>query len=193
MKKLVPDACKGLVPYYSFISAEAQTALRIYLNEREEYYGSLEPDQLLFCSDWNLWSRNTRPMKPIGRRGVGVLLKKAARHAKLPRWEHISPHCLRKSFESVLRSPTLDGGRMDKGTQEFFMGHILPGTQDTYYDKTNIYYHRDEYAKLDFRRTTATPKAVDKLIQLDTLEAHLNEGWMFISKISDDQVVIRRL
>ena len=192
MKKRVPDACKGLVPYYCFISTEAQTALRVYLNEREEYYGTLEPQQPLFCSAWNLWTRNQRPMKPIGRRGVGVLLKKSARLAEISRWDQISPHCLRKAFESVLRSPSVDGGRMDKGTQEFFMGHILPGTQDTYYDKTNIDYHRDEYAKLDFRRTVAIPQAVDKLINLEDLETYLEDGWMFVSKIADDRVVIRR-
>ena len=81
---------------------------------------------------------------------------------------------------------------MDKGTQEFFMGHILPGTQDTYYDRMNIDYHRDEYAKLDFRRTVAIPQAIDKLIQLEDLETYLNEGWLFVSKITDDTVIIRR-
>ncbi|MCW4051102.1 MAG: tyrosine-type recombinase/integrase [Candidatus Bathyarchaeota archaeon] len=192
MKQKVHDACKGLVPYYSFISKEAQTALRVYLNEREEYYGIIEPEQPLFCSDWNLWPRKTRPLKHIGRRCVSVLLKKSARLADIAKWAQISPHCLRKSFESVLRSPTTDSSRMDKGTQEFFMGHILPGTQDTYYDRTNIDYHREEYAKLDFTRTTTTPKAVDKLIQLKALETHLNEGWLFVSKISDDTIVVRR-
>jgi integrase len=83
MKKRVPNACKGLVPYYCFISAEAQQALRVYLKEREEYYGSLEPDQPLFCSDWNLWPRRDRPLKHLGRRAIGVILKKSARLAGL--------------------------------------------------------------------------------------------------------------
>jgi hypothetical protein len=131
-------------------------------------------------------------MKPIGRRGVGVLLKKSARLAGIIQWDHISPHCLRKSFESVLRSPTIDEGRMDKGTQEFFMGHILPGTQDTYYDKTNIDYHREEYLKLDFNRTPPAPRAMDKLIELTTLETHLNEGWNFVSTVGDNMVVVRK-
>ena len=192
MKNRNPDACKGLVPYYTFISTEAQQALRIYLRERIEYYGKLEPDEPLFCSKWNLWPRTQRPLKPIGRRGAGVLLKKTARLAGLQKWEQVSPHCLRKSFESVLRSPTIDGGRMDKATQEYLMGHILPGTQDVYYDKTNIEYHREEYSKLDFQRTRSIPRSVDTLIKISDLETRLSEGWMFVSKISDDKVVIRR-
>lgn len=60
------------------------------------------------------------------------------------------------------------------------MSHILPGTQDVYYDRINIDYHREEYAKLDFRRTQATPKAVDKFIELNTLEKILTRvGYSF--------------
>jgi hypothetical protein len=127
----------------------------------------------------------------LGRRAVGLIVKKSARLAGLPQWKQVTPHCLRKAFETVLISPTIDGGRLDKGTQEFFMGHILPGTQDTYYDKTKIDFHRKEYSKLDFSRDKIHGNAIDKLISMNELKNHLNTGWMFISKISDNQVIVR--
>jgi site-specific recombinase XerD len=36
----------------------------------------------------------------LGRRGVGLLVKKAARLAGLGEWKYVTPHCLRKSFDS---------------------------------------------------------------------------------------------
>jgi hypothetical protein len=80
---------------------------------------------------------------------------------------------------------------MDKGTQEFLMGHILPGSQDVYYDKTKVDYHRSEYAKLDFSRSLMTTKAVDKLVCIGDLEGYLEKGWLFVAKIDDDKVVVR--
>lgn len=41
---------------------------------------------------------------------------------------------------------------MVKGTQEFLFDHILPGSQDAYYDKTKTEFHRVEYMKLNFSK-----------------------------------------
>jgi len=60
MKERVPDACKGEIPYYSFLYAEAGDALRVYLREREEQYGERGADYPLFHSDWNRWNRDER-------------------------------------------------------------------------------------------------------------------------------------
>ncbi len=192
MKKRVADACKGLLSYYTFICPEAGEALRSYLREREEKYGKIRPDNPLFHSDWTLWTRRERSGKRLGRRGIGLIVKSAARLAGIRQWEYVTPHCLRKAFESVLRSPTIDGGRMDKGTQEFFMGHILPGTQDAYYDKTKIDFHRSEYAKLSFFKGETSARVVDRLIDMAKLEEHLNGGWRFVAKISDQKAVVRK-
>jgi len=190
MKQRVPDACKGNIPYYTFICMEAGEALRSYLREREEKYG-ISREEPLFHSDWTLWKRDERASKRLGRRGVGLIVKRSAKLAGIEKWRHVTPHSLRKAFESVLVSPTIDGERLDKATQEFFMGHILPGTQDVYYDKTRIDFHRKEYAKLDFSRSK-TERTTDKLIDIDELEAHFSEGWTFVAKISDSKVVVRR-
>jgi len=126
--------------------------------------------------------RKERTSKRLGRKGVGAIVKRAAKNAGIEKWGHATPHSLRKIFESVLVSPTIDGGRLDKATQEFFMGHILPGTQDVYYDRTRINFHRREYAMLDFSRITKE-RTTDKLIDIDELETHLSEGWIFVAKV----------
>ena len=99
---------------------------------------------------------------------------------------------MRKALESVLRSPLTDGTRLDKGTQEFFFGHILPGAQDTYYDKTKIEFHRDEYSKLDFSLSRSTQRSSDKLVPIPELEDHFRDGWSFVSKISENVAIVRR-
>jgi len=164
MKLRVKNACKGSVPYYTFISEEAVEALKAYLRQRMEEYGHMYPEYPLFHSDWNLWHRNERSRKRLNRRTIGKIVKKSAKVAGLPQWEYVTPHCLRKAFKSVLRSPTLDGERLDQGTQEFLFGHILPGSQDAYYDKTKVKFHRKEYMKLDFSRSGSGARWIDAVM-----------------------------
>lgn len=192
MKGRVPDACKGRISYYTFLSPETSEAIRSYIRDREERYGQVNADDPLFNSEWSLWDRGVRSGKRLGRRAVGKIVKRAAKLAGLKEWKHVTPHCLRKAFESVLVSQTVDGGRMDKATQEFLMGHILPGTQDPYYDRTKVEHHRSEYAKLDFSRNRASSKVVDRLIEMAELERHLNEGWLFVAKVTDHKAIVRR-
>jgi len=192
MKNRVRDACKSLVSYYTFITPMAGKALRAYLREREEKYGKIFPDNPLFHSDWSLWARTKRSGKRLGRRGIGIIAKKTARLAGLAQWKYVTPHCLRKAFKSVLRSTTINGGRLDSGCQEFLMGHVLPGTQDVYYDRTKIDFHREEYSKLDFSRSGISMRGIDKLIHMKELEHHLSVGWMFVAKITEDKVIVRR-
>jgi len=81
---------------------------------------------------------------------------------------------------------------MDPATQQFLFGHILPGTQDVYYDKTRIDYHREEYGKLDFSRGRTPPRTVDKIVNIAELSTHFDQGWIFVAKISEGTAVVRR-
>jgi len=54
MKQRVPDACKGRIPYYTFICPAACEALKNYLREREEKYGPVDRDDPLFHSEWTM-------------------------------------------------------------------------------------------------------------------------------------------
>jgi hypothetical protein len=73
------------------------------------------------------------------------MIKTAARKAGIGRWKDVFPHCLRKAFESAVRNAGLD-----PKDQEFLMGHILPGTQDVYYDKTKVEDLRKKYTRVNF-------------------------------------------
>lgn len=150
MKKVVSSACKGNVEYYVFTSEMATEALRLYMSNRRERFGDVNDQELLFPSGCNRLSRMQRVCRPLTARELQILIKKAARKAGIKDWMHVTPHCLRKTFESVLRSRLTDGSRLDIKTQEYFMGHILPGSMDTYYDKTKVEKLREEYAKLIF-------------------------------------------
>jgi integrase len=191
MKKRLPNACKGNIPYYTFICREAVEALRAYLRDRNEKYGLMTPEAPLFHAEWNLWGRDQRSSKRLGRRTVAKIIRRAAKLSGISQWAFITPHTLRKAFESVLRNPTIDGSRMDMATQQFFFGHILPGSQDAYYDKDKIDFHRNEYEKLNFFDTPITP-SVDKLIGSNELQKYLGEGWIFIAQLDNRQIIVRR-
>jgi integrase len=166
-------------------------ALKAYLRDRNEKYGPTTPEAPLFHAEWNLWGRNERSSKRLGRRTVAKIIRRAAKLSGIVQWVFITPHTLRKAFESVLRNPTIDGSRMDMATQQFFFGHILPSSQDAYYDKDKTDFHRLEYEKLNFFDSPIT-RSIDKLIQSKELEKHLNEGWMFIAQLDSKQIIVRR-
>lgn len=145
MKRVDPAACKGNIPYYTFMSCEATMALREYIRERIEEYGSIGDDELLFCSDSNNVPREKRRFTPMSKNGLERMIKRAAKAAGIEKWMDITCHSLRKAFETALRN-----NRLDPSDREFLMGHILPGSQDPYYDHTKIEELRKKYAQIVF-------------------------------------------
>ena len=145
MKKIDAGACKGNIPYYSFMSRESTVALKSYLEERKRTQGSVEDDELLYCADSSNMPMEKKRHTPMLKKSLEALVKNAARNTGLKRWNEVYPHCLRKAFESAIRNAGLD-----LKDQEFLMGHILPGTQDTYYDKTKVEDMRHKYARVSF-------------------------------------------
>jgi integrase len=158
MKEADPGACKGGIPYYTFTCDEATQALRLYLKEREENFGNIEGAEPLFCSEYNQICKTDRKKKPLTPRQLQIIVKSAAKRSGMSQWEQVHPHCLRKSFETVLHSQLIDGSNMDVKVQEFLMGHILPGSQDTYFDSSKVEKMRILYSKLRFGRTTVENK-----------------------------------
>jgi len=71
-------------------------------------------------------------------------------------------------------------------------GHILPGTQDPYYDRTKTDFHYEEYSKLDFSRSGRPLKMTDKVISISEMEQHFASGWMFVAKANDEKAVVRK-
>lgn len=91
------------------------------------------------------------------------MVKRAARRGGVERPKHVTPHCLRKAFESALRN-----NGVDPKDQEFLMGHILPGSQDPYYDRSKIESLRQKYMKIRFFPSTDVQEFRKKQI-LDTV------------------------
>jgi len=158
MKRRVTGACKNNITYFTFASDEAVKALRLYINERVGKYGAIDPEDPLFSSETRLIVKHQRSKKFMTAREVQRLVKQAAKKAGLKNWMHITPHSLRKSYQSVLRGELIDGGRLDVKTQEFFMGHILSGSQENYFDWSKSEELRAEYARLNFARQTVENK-----------------------------------
>jgi len=144
--KRIPGACKNGIPYYTFTSHQATQAIKEMLEERIERFGAVKDDEPLFLSKSSLGNKKN----PLSARELQQIVKNAAKEANIENWKHVTPHSMRKVYESVLRSTLKDGGRMDTKDQEFLMGHILPGVQDHYYDWTKIDRLRSEFSKLRF-------------------------------------------
>ena len=153
MKKVDPAACKGDIPYYSFIDTETVKSLREYLKERRENFGEIVDEEPLFCSDSNQVQGSRQRSTRVSKNGLERMVKRAARQAGMERWQEVTPKCLRKAYESALRN-----NRLDPKDQEFLMGHILPGTQDPYYDSTKVEELRTKYASIAFFKTPQMDK-----------------------------------
>ncbi len=158
MKDLEPNACKGGIPYYTFTCDEATQALKLYVMQREDKYGGIEGSELLFCSEYNQIHKDDRKKKPLTSRELQIIVKSAAKRAGISEWEAVHPHCMRKACETVLHSQLIDGGNLDVKTQEFFMGHVLPGSQDPYFDRSKIEHMRNQYSRLKFGRSAVENK-----------------------------------
>ena len=119
--------------------------MREYLEERRERFGDISDEEPLFHSDSNNVPREKQRFTPVSKNGLARMVKRAAKQAGIRRWRDVTPHCLRKAFESTLRN-----NRVDPKDQEFLMGHILPGSQDAYYDHTKTENLRKKYGQIEF-------------------------------------------
>jgi integrase len=160
MKRTVKGACKGDIPYYVFLFPECAEVMEEWLRARAERFGPIVAGDPVFCplNGTQHWRWEALSSKPISKHELQRVVKESARRAGIKQWRAVHPHCLRKTFEFVLRDARKDGTRMDVKTQEFFMGHILPGAQDTYYDSSKIEWMRQEFSLLSFKRESKEVK-----------------------------------
>ncbi len=166
MKKVVPNACKNNIPYYTFFDPLSTEALRAYLRGREDGFGPIGDEETLFHPDPQRAGikRDVARFKPLNKNELkDHILKRAARSAGIEEWKGVHPHCLRKSFEEAVRTRRPDGSMMGEKDQQFILGHILPGSEDPYYgggvrvqgstvnfDREVAYKLREEYRMIRF-------------------------------------------
>lgn len=165
MKEIDPKACKGNIPYYTFIDAEAVRTLHGYLGERRQRFGEISDNEPLFCSDSNNLPPEKQRITPVSSTGLQGMIKIAAKQAGIERWDDVTPHCLRKAFETALRN-----NRLDPKDQGFLMGHTLPGSQDAYYNSTKIDDLRKKYRQIEFFQQRVSVEELRKKQVLDTVK-----------------------
>ncbi len=158
MKQVIPNACKNNIEYYSYVADEATKALRLYIKERWNKFGEIKDTDPLFCTNYNRISKQQRNSSFLTSREVQYVVKESAKKAGIAKWEAVHPHCLRKAFESVLHTAMIDNGNLDPKLQTFFLGHLLAGSDDTYFDKSKIEEFRNLYSKLNFGRVIVENK-----------------------------------
>jgi integrase len=175
MKQVDPAACKGDIPYFTFIDSETVKALKEYLEERRQQFGSISEEEPLFCSNSNQISKDEQNKVPVSKNGLERMVKRAAKQAGIEEWANVTPKCLRKAYESALRN-----NRLDPKDQEFLMGHILPATQDAYYDYTKVEDLRAKYSKIRFFKTAEVDKlemikAFAQTLGIDKIEVKIQK------------------
>jgi len=149
MKKLVSSACKNNVEYITFVPKETATVLRLYIAQRVATFGKIDDNAPLFASEYNQISRAIRSNQPLSERQLQRIVKDAACRAGLKDWRIVTPHCFRKTYETLLRSRLKDGSRLGIQTIIFLMGHIQPGGLGPYSD-FKVEDLRKEYSKIIF-------------------------------------------
>jgi hypothetical protein len=112
----------------------------------------------LFCTNYNQISKQERNSSFLTSREVQYVVKENAKRAGIAKCEAVHPHCLRKAFESVLHSTLIDNTNLDPKVQTFLMGHLLTGSDDTYFDKTKVEEIRNLYSKANFGRVIVENK-----------------------------------
>jgi len=149
LRRILPDACKEDVDYWTFFGAEASEALRQYINWRKEKYGGIQDDELLFPSESRSLSLHERLREPISQWHLTRIVKKAAKKAGIKGWRNVRAHSLRKTFRAVLDMGYVDGGQMAEDDKEYLMGHRLPGAKAPYHN-ANVELLAQRYMRLNW-------------------------------------------
>jgi len=191
MKKVVQNACKGNIRYYTFTIKEAAEALKLYLEEKKRIFGSIEEDEPIFNTNYNQIEREARRTKPLSADTVRRIVKNAARKAGLKRWREVTSHSFRKTFQSFLRNQP-ETLRMDLRDQEFLFGHIMRGSMDNYYDWGKVEGLREKFTKMIPDPRKAADRIRQKVISPEDIEKHLQEGWIAKFVLSDGRVIVEK-
>lgn len=122
--------------------------------------GEIQDGEFLFNTESRKLSVSQRRFTPMSERELQNIVKNAARRAGIKKWENVTPTSLRKVFDSALRNQPQEV-RLDTKDQEFLIGHLLPGSQDNYYDPTKIEEMREKFSRLIFEPGKAQGRMLD--------------------------------
>lgn len=147
LRRVLPDACKEDVDYWTFFGREVCEALRRYVDWRSEKYGRIDEDEFLFPSESRTLPKGERLRKPMDQWHLTRIVKTAAKRAGIKEWKNVRAHSLRKTFRAVLDAGYVNGGQMAEDDKEYLMGHKLPGSKEPYHN-ANVNVLAERYMKL---------------------------------------------
>jgi integrase len=147
LRKVLPDACKEGVDYWTFFGRDACEALRQYIEWRKDKYGGIDDEELLLPSESRALPKKERLRRPMDQWHLTRIVKKTAKRAGIKEWKNIRAHSLRKTFRSVLDAGYADGGQMAEDDKEYLMGHKLPGAKEPYHN-ANVKVLEERYMRL---------------------------------------------
>mgnify|MGYP001626375198 CR=1 FL=1 len=191
MKSVNPNACKGNIPYYTFTIKKATEYLKLYLQERLQEGGALDPESPVFVTKCRRFDPHTREKRPLTLHAVNEMIKVAAKRAGVKNWEKVSSLSLRKTFQLFLRSQPYYA-RLDEREQEFLFGHILKGSQENYFDATKVEMMRQKFARMLPDPFNERKKPKQQIVSLDQLQDYLNDGWVAKFPLPDGRVIVEK-
>jgi len=191
MKEVVANACKGNIRYYTFTIKKATKTLKLYIEERKRAFGDIEDDEPLFITNYNQIRKEMRRKRPLSARQVNRIVKNAAKAAGLERWREVTPHSLRKTFQSFLRNQP-EATRLDIRDQEFLFGHVMEGSMDFYYDWGKVEELREKFSKMipNPSKAKVGKKKKQKIIDVNEVENYLENGWIVRFKLPDGRMIV---
>jgi integrase/recombinase XerD len=138
------------IPYYmTFLNGEGAETLKRYVALDKHP----RPDRPLFPTSGN---------KAISQCYILRIVKKCCKKAGLDDTT-IWTHSLRKSFRKVVRQSDIDDD-----SKEQFMGHVLKGSRQSYYDSKDTETMQKEYQRCNFSREIPKSEVSKLRLQLET-------------------------
>jgi len=121
--------------YYSFLNGEAAETLKRYVALAHK---RMNPEANLFYTQ--------KSHAAISQAYVWCIVKNCAKKAGLNE-KTLWTHSLRKAFRKIVRAADIDDD-----SKEFFMGHVIRGSREAYFDKHDVETLLSEYRKCNFMR-----------------------------------------
>lgn len=149
MKELVENACKGHIPYFTFMSKEAGERLQDHHKWLMHSYGQVKKDDVLFPSKDRKLSQEKYRKIPMTTSAVNIMLKEVAKKAGISGAEKISSRSFRKLYQDILKKQGKNAG-LSQEDREYLMGHVLPKPVENYYTPDKIEETRQKYARIQF-------------------------------------------
>lgn len=161
--------------YWTFVGPEAQKTIEEYLRMRERSGQKLGPESPLFESFHNRGGH-------IDIGAWGDIVRRLGKFAGFKPGE-ISPHSFRHAFRKQIRY------HVDDQVGTVLAGHKIRGSEESYFDRKDMDFLRNEYAKVDWKRektvtVTEVHKLQEEIEQLRTKEKELED---LIRKVAEEE------